>query len=300
MQVQTNDLKFILVFGLVIATGLVMLLCLPKISWGQNIVSNITIDDIQFPFVVSTRNHFNPSTGKLEDHNATDYDAPNIPWLNKTSACPPEIAIFIHGWGLDKSESNERFDRVKMSLVQNGYNMPVIGFTWDAKALWPFAQHISKENGPKLGQFISDLKNNCEQLKIRLIGHSLGARVVLSSLDYLQNKELWNSKNFKIESVHLLGAAVDNEEISTNKQVIDLDATNWGTVKSPEKTGYGQAVQEEVIKFYNLYNPEDSIFEPNAIYPLYPFQIYPSFEGDWALGQNGYQTFPNDIVPNTT
>ena len=89
-------------------------------------------------------------------------------------------------------------------------------------------------------------ENNCEELKIRLIGHSLGARVVLSSLDYLQNNELWNSKNFKIESVHLLGAAVDNEEISTNKQVIDLDATNWGTVKSPEKTGYGQAVQEEV------------------------------------------------------
>ena len=64
MQVQTNDLKFILVFGLVIATGLVMLLCLPKISWGQNIVSNITIDDIQFPFVVSTRNHFNPGNRK--------------------------------------------------------------------------------------------------------------------------------------------------------------------------------------------------------------------------------------------
>jgi hypothetical protein len=32
------------------------------------------------------------------------------------------------------------------------------------------------------------------------------------------------------------------------------------------------------------------------IYPFDPFQIYPSYEGDWALGQTGYQTIPFNIL----
>ena len=89
-----------------------------------------------------------------------------------------------------------------------------------------------------------------------------------------------------------MGAAVDNEEVSKNQQDIVNDATNLDTVKT---IAYGQAIQEEVVQFYNLYNPEDSIFKPNPIYPFFPFQIYPSYEGDWALGQSGYQVVPYDI-----
>lgn len=76
---------------------------------------------------------------------------------------------------------------------------------------------------------------------------------------------------------------------------ITIDASNWGTVKT---TAYGKAIEKVVLKFYNLYNPEDNVFQPNAIYPFYPFQIYPAFEGDLALGQNGYQTVPDDILPS--
>jgi Alpha/beta hydrolase of unknown function (DUF900) len=269
----------------------------PRISLGQDSVT--TNPDISYPFAVSTRNHFDNATGKLhQGHNSTDYDITNLPW-NKSAACPPEVAIVTHGWGLNKKQSLERFDRVKMSLEHNGYDIPVIGFSWDANVLWPIAQSIAKDNGPKLAHLILNLKNACEQqeqhLKIRLIGHSLGARVVLSSLENLRNNAAWNSKNFKIDSVHLMGAAVDNEEVSNNGRDITLDASNWGTVKS---VPYGQAVQEEVLKFYNLYNSEDNIFEPNAIYPFVPFQIYPSYEGDWALGQSGYQTVPYDILPS--
>lgn len=34
------------------------------------------------------------------------------------------------------------------------------------------------------------------------------------------------------------------------------------------------------------------------MYLFYPFQIYPAFEDDLALGQSGYQTVPDDILPS--
>jgi hypothetical protein len=71
-----------------------------------------------------------------------------------------------------------------------------------------------------------------------------------------------------------MGAAIDDEEVTKNPQDILDDLTNWGTLKSD----FGSAIEEEVVDFYNLFNPKDNIFEPNLI-PA--FQIYSSFEGDW-------------------
>jgi esterase/lipase superfamily enzyme len=72
---------------------------------------------------------------------------------------------------------------------------------------------------PHLAKFIIDTMNKCkqqpaEEIKIRLIAHSLGTRVVLSSLDSLNKNQSWNNSNFAITSVHLVAAAVDDEEVS--------------------------------------------------------------------------------------
>ena len=84
----------------------------------------------------------------------------------------------------------EIFDRLRLSLESVGYNFPVIGFSRDSDTIissegWDYAKIIAKKNGPKLAQFILDLQDNCPQTKIRLVAHSLGARVVLSSLKSL-------------------------------------------------------------------------------------------------------------------
>lgn len=130
-----------------------------------------------------------------------------------------------------------------------------------------------------------------KDIKIRLIAHSLGARVVLSALDSLNKNQTWNDGNFTIASVHLMAAAVDDEEVSMNPADILNDLTNWGSPKSD----YGKAIQEEVIEFDNLFSAKDDILEPNLTNPFYPFQIYPSFEADRALGQSGYQKVPQDL-----
>ncbi len=218
---------------------------------------------------------------------------------NLYSTCPSEIAIFVHGWNANESHAKEQVDRVKMSLENNSYAYPLVGYSWDSNNVWIASQYIAKWNGPILADFILDMTNSCsidkgEDMQIRMIGHSLGSRVILSSLDSLLKNETLNRNNASIASVHLMGAAVDDEEVAKDPKYILNDFTNWGTVKSD----YGKAIEEVVINFYNLYNPEDLIFEPNII-PA--FEVYPSFEGDSALGQSGNQTFPwsiNSSLPN--
>jgi len=248
--------------------------------------------------IISTRDHFNITSGDLMgNHTATDYDLINMP------KCSSEIVIFVHGWNADESSATEQFNRTLMSLHSNGYNKSVmIGYSWDSNTIslhdinwsaWINAKNIAKDNGPKLAQFIMDYLDNCKKdgknSEIRLLSHSLGARVILSTLENLHKNDTWNSNNHKLTSVHLLAAAVDNEEISKNiDDIKKYDLTNTGTIKT---TAYGKAIENETLDFYNLYNPADNHLEPGL------YQIYPSYEsGDLALGQSGHQIFPYPIT----
>lgn len=210
----------------------------------------------------------------------------NLSSLKEQQACKDgTIAIFVHGWEESEKIAEERLNRVKLSLANNSYTGALIGFSWPSDTVWLGAQFIAEANGPKLGQLIYNLKIDCPAADIRIIAHSLGARVVLSSLDSLYKNPLWNTKDFKIKSVHLLGAAVDDEEVSNRSEFITIDQTNWGSPKSD----YGQVISAEVTNFINLFSSKDSMLKPNITPAL---QIYPTFESDLALGQNGYQKYP--------
>jgi esterase/lipase superfamily enzyme len=51
-----------------------------------------------------------------------------------------------------------------------------------AKRSLAAGQVIAKKNGRNLGKFIEDFKSDSPDTKIRLIGHSLGTQVILSTL----------------------------------------------------------------------------------------------------------------------
>jgi hypothetical protein len=243
------------------------------------------------PYMITTRDRpYYQYEGIQESGYNNAYSFLNISQLTKP--CPNEIAIFVHGWDTDEDKAKERFDRVKLSLEKNNYTRPLVGFSWDSDQAWLSAKFVAKDNGPQLAKFIVDTMEKCkkqqpeEDVRIRLIGHSLGARVVLSALDSLNKNQDWNNT---IASVHLMAAAVDNEEVSMYPSDILNDPTNWGSPKSD----YGKAIQEEVIEFDNLLSTKDDVLEPNLTNPF--DQIYPYFEADWALGQSGYQKVPYDI-----
>jgi hypothetical protein len=255
-------------------------------------------------YLVSTRDHFDKFGNMLVS------DRPYEPFNFADLACPQEAVIYVHGVWTARDENDEMeqrmfeneieaSDRVRLSLDSLGYTFPVIGFSWDSDTNlsengWRNAAVIAKENGPKLAQFTVDLKERCPQTTIRIIAHSLGARVVLSSLDSLHNNQVWNNNNFQIASVHLMGAAVDDDEVSKAAS----DVTSLDGIKS----AYGEAIEDEVLEFYNLVNQEDDALEPGdvntlpwlptysswntvEIQPVY----YPYYEHDLALGQRGIQ-----------
>ena len=81
---------------------------------------------------MSTRKHFNVSTGDAIDNN-TFYKVFNF--SPQITSCPLEVATYVHGvWVGDNSleNPNEIFDRLKLYLQSNGYNFPLIGNSWDS------------------------------------------------------------------------------------------------------------------------------------------------------------------------
>ena len=247
------------------------------------------------PYMITTRDRLFYEYEEIQEPGYNNsYSFRNISQLTQ-SPCPEEIVIFVHGWDTDEDKAKERFDRVKLSLENNSYTHPLVGLSWDSDQAWLSAKFVAKDNGPQLARFIVKTMDECKKqqpekdVKIRLIGHSLGARVVLSALDSLNKNQTWNNT---IASVHLMAAAVDNEEVSMYPKDILNDPTNWGSPKS----NYGKAIKEEVVEFDNLFSTKDDVLEPNLTNPF--DQIYPYLEADWALGQSGYQKVPYDI--NTT
>jgi pimeloyl-ACP methyl ester carboxylesterase len=265
--------------------------------------------------LVSTRNNFNLGTGELlQGHNSTDYNAMNVPGL-QSSQCPKEMVVLVHGIWVGEAvganaleDSSEIFDRARMSLAHNHYTNPLVGFSWDSNTKlsldgsgWNIGKLIAKDNGPKLAQFILDYMNTCKQrsqdTKIRLIGHSMGARVILSALESLDSNQQWNKNNFKISSVHLLGAAVDDEEVSKNILYIVKNPTTLFELQEwfdpyGIKSAYGKAIEDVVMRFYNLYNPQDKVLGDPRLYQFY--------DQDKPLGSDGAQSgiaIPSNYIP---
>ncbi len=133
-----------------------------------------------------------------------------------------EITIMIHGLRNNPSGALAKFVIAKRRLVQLGYKNPVIGYSYDSNTSG--AQYIShalqalrtgviiaNRNGRNLTRFIADFKLKSPKTKIRLMGHSLGAHVILSTIKNLAK----NPKNRGIiEAVYLFGGSIPANSLS--------------------------------------------------------------------------------------
>ncbi|WP_267641159.1 esterase/lipase family protein [Haloarchaeobius amylolyticus] len=187
--------------------------------------------DPDFPRA-TTRGHFDIHWwygDQLTDgHTAWDYSTVgNIPGYG-TSPDPDEVMISIHGWLVEQSEAPDHFATVKRSLRNNGYDHPVIGFSYDSDTSttdwWP-ATDIAERNGKKLANFIRYYRSQTGA-DVRLIGHSLGGRVLVSTLQELNGLGEQDS----IVSATLLGAAADNDAVSVSGEYGDDIAAVAGHV----------------------------------------------------------------------
>jgi len=136
-----------------------------------------------------------------------------------------ELTIVIHGLRNDKKSANSKFVLVKNRLRRIGYKFPVVGFTYDSNTKGAHlkkyvvkslhvGQIIAEKNGTNLSRFILDYKKTHPEVKIRLIGHSLGSEVIFYTLKNLAKNK--NSKNI-VESVYFFGASIPDKTFSTKK-----------------------------------------------------------------------------------
>lgn len=216
------------------------------------------VDPADVP-IVSTRGHFADSIfadpALTSGHTATDYG-----FDLSTLGCPEELVIYVHGFQNSPADAQENFNTARAALRANGYTQPVVGFSWDSDvgALdFDDAKAIATMNGKKLAQFIADFQAQCPDTKIRLIGHSLGTRVILNALQELDGNQDWRASGSQVRSVHVVGAAVDDEEV--------------------DKSEFGTAIENQVGEFHNLYSPEDDVLSDTYVFE----------EGDQALGEDG-------------
>lgn len=136
-----------------------------------------------------------------------------------------ELTIMIHGLRNNNTDAIAKVVIAKNRLQQLGYSFPVIGYSYDsnttgahlikhAKRSLVVGQLIAKKNGRNLSLFLQDFKKQSPQTKIRLIGHSLGSQVILSTIEQLSKKP--QNKGI-IESIYFFGASITEDVPSSKK-----------------------------------------------------------------------------------
>ena len=154
-----------------------------------------------------------------------------------------EITIMIHGLRNNASGALTKFVIAQRRLAHLGYKYPGIGYSYDsntAGALYLMRLHIgvtiANKNGRNLARFVTDFKRKSPGTKIRLMGHSLGAHVIQSTIKNLAR----NTKNSGIlEAVYFFGGSIPSNALSPRN---------------------GSAAQKIVTtKIRNYYSPYDDV-----------------------------------------
>ena len=147
----------------------------------------------------------------------------------------------IHGLRNDRSGALAKYVIAQKRLKTLHYNHPVIGYSYDSNTTGVQYKStaisalktgivIAKKNGRNLSRFILDMKAKNPSQKIRLMGHSLGAQVILSTVQALAKSP--KNKGI-IESIHLFGASIPSNSFNPRKtgsifqKIVNKKITNY-------------------------------------------------------------------------
>ena len=168
---------------------------------------------------ISTRGFYDLKTGKTLKNISYDiYPKTSFEKISQKS----EIVIMIHGLRNNKSGALAKYVIAEKRLKTLNYKYDVVGYSYDsntagvqykstALSALKVGVTIAKKNGKNLSKFIKDLKSKNSSIKIRFMGHSLGAQVILSTVELLAKN---SENNGIIESVHLFGASIPANSLS--------------------------------------------------------------------------------------
>ena len=105
-----------------------------------------------------------------------------IPLPAAITECPESLVIFVHGYNNDAADAQAGTNAVAGALAANGYGGTVVGFSWNGDVDFEAAEQSANLNGKILANVLLEIKEICPDTKLHLIGHSLGARVIMVAL----------------------------------------------------------------------------------------------------------------------
>ncbi|WP_396610354.1 alpha/beta hydrolase [Haloferax sp. S1W] len=221
---------------------------------------------------VSTRDHFDDDANLTSGHTARGYDTSgDVPIVDTGSVS--DLTVFAHGWDKNRDDPEQaaldKIAKADTKLSEASYDGAVVGYTWDSDKGdgWEFgwfeAQEIAQKNGRKLAQFALDVKRASPETTIRFASHSLGAQVIFSALRTLDGRSAWTDPGYKIETMHPLGAATDNEVPG----------------KEEGRATY-EAIRDRAGHVHNYHNEADDVLQ----------WVYNTIEFDQALGETGVES----------
>jgi len=168
---------------------------------------------------ISTRGFYDLKTGKtLNNSSYVIHPKSTFEKISQKS----EVVIMIHGLRNNKSGALAKYVIAQKRLKSLNYKHDVVGYSYDsntagvqykstALSALKVGVLIAKKNGQNLSTFIKDLKSKNPSIKIRLMGHSLGAHVILSTIHSLAKNP---KNNGIIESVHFFGGSIPADSLS--------------------------------------------------------------------------------------
>ncbi len=252
----------------IIVAGLLLLVC--GMVYLQRPRPRLWIPPASSMPVVNTRGSFDGNGGLVPACNYNDYRLlGKLPgFAYSTDPAPADLLLIIHGFNNSPEKALVKFAIAEEGLRASGYLGALAGYSWDSdRQRDPFAatgyhagRRVAEGNAPMLAQFLTDYQLACPQTRLHLIGYSMGARLALETLLELKRHPPKGQPGLKLSSVHLVGAAVDNDEVQ-------LDGP------------YGAAIEARSGRCYNYYSPEDNKLG---------FYYWPK-EADRALGEGGIE-----------
>lgn len=174
-----------------------------------------------------------------------------------------ELAIYINGWQSNYDRGPDQGFECRRAMEDAGYWGEVAGVHWHSEtATWTGGKSKADDMGQNLAHLVSHLQDHGTHT-IRLIGHSLGARVIGTCLNELRN----NGRS--VDSVALLGGAIESDSVGE-------DCGWWCTGE------FYHAMRDAAGVVHNYYSHDDEVLS----------SLYRLAEWDAAVGEVGSEGGP--------